>query len=324
MMALFTASLAFATALGGWGAYLDAPPAAADFPRRIEKAAVYRCDGFDVEEYRQANGPGTHQRVMLAVPHGAHGRLPAVAVPFYFPEAMLGFNPKTGGVDCPLAPAKTNLTYYGAVAYMAGLARRGYVTVSAEAYYLTYDPLHAPAGSWAKWGHAGRKLLADHPSWTGIGKLTFDTRLLIDLLCADPRVDTNRIGITGHSLGGKMAFYAGCLDSRVKVIVASDFGIGWDQTNWQDVWYWGAKLGEVRAKGMDHAGLLSLSGGKPFCLIAGKYDDATSGEMMRRAKGYAGHPERLELVNHATGHRPPPEATRAGYAFLDRYLKGGR
>ena len=118
-----------------------------------------------------------------------------------------------------------------------------------------------------------------------------------------------------------MAFYAGCIDPRIKVMVASDFGIGWDQTNWKDVWYWGGKLDELRAKGMDHAGLLSLAGGKPFCLIAGKYDNAESGAIMRRAKGYEQHPERLVLINHASGHRPPKSATEAGYRFLDRYLR---
>ncbi len=322
MRLAFAAPLLLASvALGGWGEYVDAPASYAAFPRRVERVAAYRCHDFDVEEYRQANGPGTFQRVMLAVPRGASGLMPAVAAPFYFPEATLGFDPKTGGVESPLAPARTNLTYYAEVAYLSDLARRGYMAASAEAYHLTYDPRNAPVDAWAKWGHAGRKLLRDHPSWTGIGKLTFDTRLLVDLLCADPRVDTNRIGIIGHSLGGKMAFYAGCLDPRIKVIVASDFGIGWDQTNWQDAWYWGEKLKEVRAKGMDHAGLLSLSGGKPFCLIAGKFDDASSGAMMRRAKGYERNPERLRLVNHASGHRPPPAATQAGYEFLDRYLK---
>ena len=46
-----------------------------------------------------------------------------------------------------------------------------------------------------------------------------------------------------------------------------------------------------------------------------------SGVIMRRAKGYEKHPERLKLINHATGHRPPRSATEEGYRFLDRHLK---
>ena len=308
-------------AFAGWSGYLDPPAEYAAFPRSVEKSATYSFTDFDVEEYRQANGPGTFQRLMMAVPKNAKGRLPAVVVPFYYPEAMLGFNPKTGGLEFQYTSPKTNLTYFTEVAYMSDLAKRGYITVTAEAYYLTYSQKNAPDGSWGKWGHVGRRLKEDHPGWTGIGKLTFDTRLLIDLVAADPRVDPERIGSTGHSLGGKMAFYAGCLDSRIKVIVASDFGIGWDQTNWKDIWYWGDRLNEVKSRGMDHAGLLSLSGGKPFCLIAGQADNEESGVIMRRAKGYEKHPESLKLINHATGHRPPRSATEEGYRFLDRYLK---
>ena len=318
---MFSMILAFAALGGEWGAYLDAPAEYASFERKVEKLSSYDHGDFLIEEYRQANGPGTFQRLMLALPKSANGKLPAVVVPFYYPEAMLGFNPKTGGFDFYIEAPRTNLTYYSAVAYMSDLARRGYATVSAEAYYLTYDRQGAPDSPWDKWGHSGGKLLKDHPGWTGIGKLLFDTRLLVDFVAADPRVSPERIGIIGHSLGGKMAFYTGCIDPRIKAIVASDFGIGWDQTNWNDVWYWGKKLDEVRAKGMDHAGILSLSGGKPFCLIAGMYDNEESSTIMRRAKGYENHPERLVLINHATGHRPPRYATEAGYRFLDKYLK---
>jgi len=105
------------------------------------------------------------------------------------------------------------------------------------------------------------------------------------------------------------------------VVVASDFGLGWTQTNWGDCWYWGKKLAAMRAEGLSNVDLLSQSGGKPFCLIAGCYDDADSGALMRSAKGYEGCPERLKFIHHGKGHSPPREATEAGYAFLDRYLR---
>ncbi|MBQ7335613.1 MAG: hypothetical protein IJW92_03975, partial [Clostridia bacterium] len=74
-------------------------------------------------------------------------------------------------------------------------------------------------------------------------------------------------------------------------------------------------------RGMDHTELLSIAAPKPFCLLAGQYDDAASGDAMRRARGYAQNGDRLMLVNHATGHRPPLWALEQGYAFLDRWLK---
>ena len=65
---------------------------------------------------------------------------------------------------------------------------------------------------------------------------------------------------------------------------------------------------------------LTLSGGKPFCLVGGYYDDARSYSDMIKAKGYKSHPEDLLFIHHAAGHRAPQWALEAGYAFLDRQL----
>lgn len=308
--------------IGVWSSLLNPPAGYADFPRKTTKVAHYQCVDFDVEVYSQANGLGSHQRVMMAVPRGLKNSAPCVVVPFYFPEAMLGFNPKDGSFESSRCAKGTNLTCYAGITYMADLARRGYVTVSADAYYLTYVKDAMPADDWGKWKFVGEALHRNWPQWSGVGKLVFDTRLLIDLVASDVRVDVKRIGIIGHSLGGKMAFYAGLMDSRVKVVVVSDFGFGWTQTNWEDCWYWGARLSKMRAEGLSNVDILSQSGGKPFCLIAGKYDDADSGHLMRSAAGYKDAPERLLFIHHGQGHRPPIEATESGYAFLERFLKG--
>jgi len=273
-----------------------------------------RYDAFpdlDIELYRQNNGPGTSQRVLLVLPKRRAGRVPAVAVPFYFPEAMLGFDPDT----------RETFPRYEGIDFMAQLARRGYASASAESYHLTYAPSDLGRTDFSRWRVMGERLNADHPEWTGIGKLTADTRLVIDLLAADDRIDAARIGIFGHSLGGKMAFYAGMLDDRVRVVGASDFGIRWEQTNWHDIWYWGAKLEDLKARGIDHTGLLRAGGGKPFFLIAGQFDDAASQAFIRNSGVYAAKPEYLGFFHHATGHRPTPGSLAAAYDFFDRFLK---
>lgn len=293
-----------------WKHYLDAPAEYA-FEHSASLVKTYSYEDFDVELLIQANGPGTQQRVLKVFPKHFEGKLPAVVVPFYFPEAMLGFELET----------LEELPRYTEITMMADLAKRGFCCISADSYHLTYTDSKLARGDFKRWKVAGEALMKDYPSWTGMGKLVADTRLLIDLLEQDPRVDSGRIGIIGHSLGGKMAFYTGCVDPRIKVIVASDFGFRWEQSNWEKVWYWGDKLDELKAKGMDHTQLLSLAGGKPFFLIAGQYDDDSSYEAMKRAKGYRRHPERLVILNHATGHRPPQSALAAGYDFLEKYLQ---
>ena len=126
----------------------------------------------------------------------------------------------------------------------------------------------------------------------------------------------------GFGEGGKMAFYAGCLDPRVQVIVTSDWGIDWDGTNWNDPWYWGAaRVDAMKAAGRTHADLLAHADGKPFMLIAGKYDNATSARaVLDRVPAYRAHPERCVVLDHASGHRPPPDALAAGYRFLEKHL----
>ena len=266
---------------------------------------------FEGEWYLQANGPGTFQRVLLICPPELSQPVPAVAVPFYFPEAMLGFEPDTD----------EKLPRYAGIEMMLHLVRRGFIAASADAFHLTYLMSDRERGDWERWADASCALLRDHPGWTGIGKLTADTKLLVDVLANDARVNAERIGIAGHSLGGKMAFYAGCLDDRIKVILASDFGIGWDQTNWSDLWYWGEKVEKLKTLGMDHSGLLGCAAPKPFCLLAGQYDNEDSWKMMCNAPGYKENDQRLVIVNHATGHRPPPNALQTGYDFLSRWLQ---
>lgn len=281
------------------------------FRKSLELIGKYEFERFDAELYLQANGPGTVQRLLKLFPKSFTDRLPAVAVPFYFPEAMIGFELET----------RENLPKYAGITMMADLAERGFITASADAYHLTYLKSDLPRESWDRWGNSGEALLRDHPEWCGIGKLAADTMLVVEALADDPRVNPDRIGIAGHSLGGKMAFYCGCLDPRVKAILASDFGIGWDQTNWNDVWYWGSRVDELKKLGMDHSQLLGMSGGKPFFLLAGHYDNEESRRIMLRAEGYGSHPEYLGFLNHASGHRPPADALEQGYRFLERHLK---
>ena len=277
---------------------------------RAELISTFSTEDFDAEWYIQENGEGKSQRVLTLFPKNLVGCAPAVAIPFYFPEALLAFDHASG----------EELEYYRGIEMMLHLVRRGYIVASADAYHLNYIDSDKDRGDFTRWQDAANALRADHPSYSGVGKLVDDTRLVIDLLCADSRVDSSRVGIAGHSLGGKMAFYTGCLDERVRVILASDFGIGWHQTNWKDAWYWGKDAARLEAEGFDHSELLTVAQ-KPFCLIAGLYDTNESLEIICRADGYEKDSEKLQFINHATGHRPPMWALDEGYDFLDKWLK---
>ena len=145
-----------------------------------------------VEMWLQANGPGTAQRVCKVFPEGIDGPLPAVVVPFYYPEAMLALDPATG----------ETLASFAEIPMLLELAARGYAAATADAYHLTYCPSDKVRDDFSRWQDSADALHRDHPHWTGMGKLVADTALLTDALAEDPRVDAHRIGIAGHSLGG--------------------------------------------------------------------------------------------------------------------------
>jgi len=273
------------------------------YERHLRLIRKIETDEFDGELYEQANGPGTVQKTLLMLPKTVDTKRPAVVVPFYYPDRVAGYHLDT------LEPTNEPVIAFG-----LHLVRRGYIVVTAEAYHLTYCKMDHDRQDFSRWKRSAEALLQDHPEWTGIGKLVADTQLLVDLLCSDPRVDSNRIGIAGHSLGGKMALYTGCLDARIKAILGSDFGIEWDRTNWSDLWYWGDKVDELKAAGMDHAELLRIGGLKPFILIAGQYDNEDALDVIKRA-GYS-DPSQYLFINHATGHRPPMEVLERCYDFF--------
>ena len=293
-----------------WLEALGTPKKGASYGK-AELISSFSHEEFDAEIYMQENSVGKHQRVLMIFPKEIKEPLPAVAVPFYFPEGMLGFDPLSGEV----------FERYKGIAMMLDLVRRGYITASAEAYHLSYIKSDKKRDDFSRWQDAADALLKEEPQLTGMGKLFYDTELLVDLLYNDRRVIKNKIGIAGHSLGGKMAFYTGCLDERISCILASDFGIGWDQTNWRDDWYWSGRVNKLIEQGMDHSELLSIASPKPFFLIAGEFDTDESYTMMKKASGYEAYSDRLCFLNHRSGHFPPADALEEGYAFIDKWLK---
>ncbi len=267
---------------------------------------------------RQRTDAETWQRILIMTPLRLKGPTAGVLVPFYDPDRVCGYDLKT---KTKLPPARNS------AAFGLHLVQQGYVVAAVEAYpfnVLTPAEQAASKGGMGVWRDAAAKLAKQHPQWTGMGKLVYDTRLACKVLGEAENVDPARLAIMGHSLGGKMAFYAGCLDPRFKAIVASDFGIAWDATNWADPWYFGAKLKPMRAEGFSHEQLLACAAPRSFFLIAGQFDSpAVSWPYLAEARKVHllyGKDDSVEMFDHHTGHQPSWDALKSAYLWLARKM----
>lgn len=284
-------------------------PSFGEFDKTPEVVERFDGPGFAGTVFRQPTGPHTKQLVLLMEPKRTpFSPRPGAVVPFYHPDPMAGYD---------LAKHEPFLER-PVVQFGRHLIQQGYVVVCTEAFPYNTVPEPAKNEGFAWWQAAADKLLNENPNWTGIGKLTWDTRLATDLLLSQPNVDPSRILIIGHSLGGKMSFYAGTLDERIKAIIASDFGIGYTFTNWDAPWYHGARVRDP-AFPMSHHHLLAAHAPRSFLLIGGEADRPASWQYLNEAKTvYAlyGKEDAIGFFDHASGHSPTEESLVKAYRWL--------
>jgi dienelactone hydrolase len=119
--------------------------------------------------------------------------------------------------------------------YARQLVRRGYVTISPEHFCsATRAPEEGPYETAAFY----RK----HPAWSAVGKYIHDSRIACSVLAAHPDVDRERLGVTGHSLGGHGSIWLAAIDERIKCAAPSCSGLTFRENpeplQWsRDYWY---------------------------------------------------------------------------------------
>ena len=295
-----------------WEGFFGKPADTYVYEKKRTLVKKFAACGLTGELYHISNGPdGRFEPAMLLLPEKGKAPYPVVIMPFYYPANVLGFDPLTGVVSDESGRKP------GSWSRGAALARAGFAVLTCTSYYRTYINNDMPE-DFTRWQYAAEMLLKDNPDWSGAGKLVYDNQLLVDFAVEDPRLDSERIGVMGHSLGGKIAFYMNYFEPRIKAVVASDFGMGWHQTNWSDLWYWGDKLKAMEEKNMEHSQLLALSN-HPLLVIAGHYDNEGTTAFFERAKALGNGCELL-LDNHADGHWIPPESFDNAIKFLRKHL----
>ena len=124
--------------------------------------------------------------------------------------------PGTGGTRQQLTDAKLQLSERPRTGWARALAKQGFLTISLD--YRGSDPRNQDIYLDAIREHLeGRSYM---------GLLVHETMLTVDYLQTRADVDRSKIGITGFSLGGAIAWYSAAADPRLTVIVPVCGGAG--------------------------------------------------------------------------------------------------
>ncbi|MEQ9439237.1 MAG: prolyl oligopeptidase family serine peptidase [Cyclobacteriaceae bacterium] len=251
----------------------------------------------------------------LLIPDGV-GQKPAVITVYYEPETAIGRGK-------PLRD----------FAYQ--LAKRGFVTLSigttqateAKTYALYYPSL-------------------ENAQVEPLSMLAYAAANAWQVLSKVPQVDSTRIGIMGHSFGGKWAMFASCLFDKFACAVWSDPGIVFEASkpdvNYWEPWYlgyhsppWrerGVPTAQNPAKGLyprlltegyDLHELHALMAPRPFLVSGGAEDTPARWVPLNHAiavNRLLGFENRVAMTNRS-GHSPTTESNEQAYLFLEYFLK---
>lgn len=284
--------------------------------QKMEILETIRREGYTQHRILFNWTPKEKTMAYLSIPDGK-GKKPAVITAFYEPETAIGLS-KIPDRD---------------FAYQ--LTKRGFVTLSigtTEASKAQTFSIYYPSLEKAEVQPLSMLAYAAANAWYLVAQL--------------PEVDDSRIGIMGHSFGGKWALFASCLFEKFACAVWSDPGIVFDESrqavNYWEPWYLGyhpkpwRKRGLITeqnpahglytklvAGGYDLHELHALMAPRPF-LVSGGSEDSNErwialnhSIIVNRLLGYE---NRVAMTNRPL-HSPTPESNEKAYLFLEYFLK---
>lgn len=294
--------------LGKW------PPIIKD--QKLEIVDTQQRENLTQHKVRFYWTPNEQTEGYLLVPN-KKGKKPAVITVFYEPETAIGI----GGNP------------HRDFAYQ--LTKRGFVTLSLGTTKTTKDrtfSLYYPS--------------IENATLQPLSALAYAAANTWEVLAKVEDVDSTKIGIMGHSYGGKWAMFASCLYDKFSCAVWVDPGIVFDETkgsavNYWEPWYlgyypppwanaWG-KTGanskgaypELRKQGNNLHELHALMAPRPFLVSGGSSDPVerwiplNHSIMVNKLLGFK---NRIAMTNRPL-HDPNPESNEVVYNFFDWALK---
>lgn len=284
--------------------------------QKLEIVSEEQREDFKQFKVRFYWTPNEQTEGYLLIPK-KRGKKPAVITVFYEPETAAGI----GG--------KPNRDF----AYQ--LTKRGFVTLSLGTTHTTQNrtySIYYPNINNAEIQPLSALAYAAANAWHVLAKVK--------------EVDSKRIGIVGHSYGGKWAMFASCLFDKFACAAWIDPGIVFDETkgsnvNYWEPWYLGYypppwkntwnKTGtdakglypKLRKDGYDLHELHALMAPRPFLVSGGSSDPVERWIPLNHTiavNNFLGYKDRVAMTNRPK-HSPNPESNAVVWSFFEWFLK---
>ena len=297
-----------------WHSEMGEWPALIEKPK-VELGPKEQREGITQHSLKIETAPGrTVDDAYLLIPEGK-GPFPAVVVVFY--------DAKTG-VGLGKSPMRD---------FALQLAKRGFVALSLGGDPNTYYPTKATCKIQPLSFHA------------------YEAANCYNALASMPNVDPKRIGVVGHSYGGKWSMFAGALYDKFACAATSDPGIMFDEkrsnVNYWEPWYLGfdpaletqRKAGipneknprtgpykKMMAEGRDLHELHALMAPRPFFVSGGSEDHIERWKALNHTVAVnklLGFENRVGLTTRPE-HNPSVESNAALFAFFEWALQAGK
>ncbi|NLX81029.1 MAG: DUF4886 domain-containing protein, partial [Proteiniphilum sp.] len=260
--------------------------------------------------------PNEQTEGYLLVPNKV-GKKPAVISVFYEPEPSIGVGEKS----------------HRDFAYQ--LVKKGFITLSIGTSETTKNKTYSIY-------YPNR----DNSEIQPLSLLAYAAANAFEALSKVNDVDPERIGIVGHSYGGKWAMFASCLYDKFACAAWSDPGIVFDETkgsgvNYWEPWYLGYyqppwkntwdKTGEnakglypkLKQEGYDLHELHALMAPRPFLVSGGSSDPLERWIPLNHTisiNKLLGYTHRVAMTNRLE-HSPNEKSNEAIYSFFEWFLK---
>jgi predicted esterase len=162
-------------------------------------------------------------------------------------------------------------------------------------------------------------------------KYILDISRLIDYLETRQEIDSNRIAVAGHSLGGQMAVWCAAYEPRIKVVL-SNCGLakiaGKNSVISGGITHnFAFYLPGMISRGIDTKDIAGLVFPRPFFLSAGTEDVkfpihgvAEIHAWLEQQYAHNGMQEKIITLRHVGGHMMPSETRTSMYDFLNTNL----